>query len=176
MASITLVINSPKDTSTLVKSGQKREDLKRVANLINGIAAGKLPGKVVASVSSSDAVAASATITCASVLAADTVTIAGIVLTASATPSGIAQFDQSGSDSADAASLAAIINAHTTLGLYVQASASSNVVTVTCSVPGKIGNLVTLVSSNGTRLAVTGSGFLANGAGGAGSAPITMRG
>lgn len=118
-------------------------------------------------------VAASATATCASVAADDTITIAGVVLTAKASPSGEAQFSQAGSDTAAAASLVSKINAHSVLSKLVVASSAIGVVTVTCLTKGIIGNYLTFVSSDGTRLAVTGSGVLAGGTGGINAAAVT---
>jgi hypothetical protein len=70
-----------------------------------------------------------------------------------------------------AADIVRCINASTTAALssiVVASSPGTAVVTVTAGpqVPGIAGNMVTLVSSNGTRLAVTGSGKLASGANG----------
>lgn len=118
-------------------------------------------------------VAASATATCASVSVDDTITIAGVVLTAKASPANEAQFSQAGSNTADGASLASVINAHSVLSKIVVASADTGVVTITCLTKGIIGNYLTLVSSNGTRLAVTGSGFLAGGTGGINASAVT---
>lgn len=77
-----------------------------------------------------------------------------------------AQFDFTGSNTETAVALAAAINACTTTGLSgaVTASSSAAVVTVTAIQPGKMGNAIAFISSNGTRLAVTGSGRLASGA------------
>ena len=120
-------------------------------------------------------VAASATVTCATVAADDTVTIAGVVLTAKASPANENQFSQAGTDNADAVSLAAKINAHSVLSKIVSASAhaTTGVVTITCLTKGIIGNYLTLVSSSGSTLAVTGSGFLAGGTGGINAAAVT---
>ena len=121
-------------------------------------------------ISNSALVAASGTVTCASVLAADTVTINGVAFTAvNGTPSGN-QFDMSGTNAQTATSLAAAIAASSTalVQCCVTASASSAVVTVTSLVKGLIGNTQTLASSNGTRLAVSGA-RLAGGTGGQGS-------
>lgn len=75
-------------------------------------------------------------------------------------------FDFAGSNALTGDALAAAINASTTAAVQ-QVTASSNgagVVTVTSKMGGVAGNTITFVSSNGTRLAVTGSGFLASGA------------
>lgn len=75
-------------------------------------------------------------------------------------------FDWAATDALTGDALAAAINASTTAAVQ-QVTASSNgagVVTVTSKMGGVAGNTITFVSSNGTRLAVTGSGFLASGA------------
>lgn len=101
------------------------------------------------------AVQASGTVTCASVLAADTVTVAGVVLTAVNGSPAADQFDMSGNDTADAASLASAINANATLAAIVSATSALGVVTITALNGGVAGNQFTLASSNGTRLAVS---------------------
>lgn len=101
-----------------------------------------------------DGVAATGTVTCASVSAADTVTVGNIVFTAvSGTPSGN-QFKRGVSDTADGLSLATAINANTTLSQYVSAANATGAVTVTYLTTGVVGNALQLSSSNNTRLAV----------------------
>lgn len=101
-------------------------------------------------------VTATGTITFSSVVATDTVTIAGTVFTGSDTPSTSVQFLTGSTDTASAASLAAKINAHTTVGKYVSATSSGAVVTISCIVPGLIGNLITLaISAHGSRSGAT---------------------
>lgn len=112
---------------------------------------------------------AAATVTCASVAAADTVTVGGVVFTAIAngsTPSSYKQFSVGASDNACATNLAAAINAQQkspAVNRTVTAVAATNVVTITADAEGTGGNAITLVTSNGTRLAATGSGNLAGG-------------
>lgn len=112
-------------------------------------------------------VKASASITFASCANNDTITIGGIVITAkTAGPTGD-QFLCGVSDTADAAAAAALINSTTTAGLsgVITASSVGAVLTLTASVAGKIGNAVTVATSNGTRLAITGGATrLASGA------------
>lgn len=79
-------------------------------------------------------------------------------------------FDFAGSNATTGAAIAAAILASTTAAIQsttATANASTGVVTVTAKVAGVAGNAVAFVSSNGTRLAVTGSGFLASGSAGA---------
>tara|TARA_R110002167_G_scaffold331706_1_gene538375 strand:+ start:18998 stop:19882 length:885 start_codon:yes stop_codon:yes gene_type:complete len=110
--------------------------------------------------------AATATATCASVLAADTVTVNGLLYTAvSGARANDTEFSIDTSDTACALDLAAAITADTRTGTLndVTAVSAIGVVTMTTSVAGTAGNATTLVSSNGTRLAVTGSGFFTGG-------------
>jgi hypothetical protein len=104
------------------------------------------------------------------------ITLAGTAVTLAASGATLANgavvannaFDWAGTNETTAAALAYAINNSTTAAIQ-QASATVNgaVVTVTSKVGGLAGNTITFVSNNGTRLAVTGSGFLANGAAGA---------
>ena len=137
--------------------GDARQAALALSKHLDAMANGARRGTILAHTAAADAAAASAVITCAAVDADDTVTIADIVLTAKASPSGEAQFDQSGSNTADGASLASVINAHSVLGRLLTASNASGAVTITCKVKGQIGNLITVATSNGTRLAITGS-------------------
>jgi hypothetical protein len=79
------------------------------------------------------------------------------------------QFDFAGSNVTTGASIADAINNSTTAAVQratASANTSTGVVTVTAKVAGPAGNAITFTSSNGTRLAVTGSGFLASGTAG----------
>lgn len=114
-----------------------------------------------------EAVAASATVTAASVDAADTVTVNGVVFTAvsDSTPAAN-QFDMSGTDDETAASLANAINiTASALAQLVTAVAVDDVVTISAKQPGLVGNAYTLVTSNNSRLAnsVVATGRLAGG-------------
>jgi hypothetical protein len=111
---------------------------------------------------------ASATVTCATALADQTVTINGQVFTAvaGAATLGDATFSIDTGNTQTATSLAAQVNAYAggkVAGL-VAAKSSSAVVTLYAVTQGTAGNSLTLVSSDGGTLAVTGSGTLANGA------------
>lgn len=97
------------------------------------------------------------TVTLASSTAGDTVTVNGTPFTAvSGTPVG-PQFDISGNDTADAASLAAAINANGQLSSTITATSAAAVVTLRAVASGTGGNAYTLASSNNTRLAVSGT-------------------
>jgi hypothetical protein len=75
------------------------------------------------------------------------------------------KFDFGSTNALVAASLARAINASSSAAIQkVSASVSDAVVTLTSVVPGVAGNAITLTSASGTTLAVTGSGYLADGA------------
>lgn len=173
MASLTLVIKTNKDTSEMTLAGQPQMNMQRICNLLNGLKAGALRGEVVISTSSADPVAASGTLTLTSAVATDKVTIGAVDLTASSTPANENEWEIDGADdAADAAALAACINAHSVLSKVVSAESSSNVVTITALIPGVMGNQIPLSSADSTIVAS--ASFLASGAGGAGSAPLTV--
>lgn len=149
-------------------SGDKRLTLRNIINLFTALITGQRAGGGNASVVvEAAAVAASASITFASVANNDTLTIGGNVFTAKTSgPSGD-QFLVGVSNTADAAAAAAVINASATAGVdgAVTATAALGVLTITSQVAGKVGNAVSIATSNGTRLAITGSASrLASGA------------
>jgi len=110
---------------------------------------------------------ATGTVTCASALAGDTVTVNGLLYTGVAgARSDNTEFSIDTSDAATGIDLNAAVTADVRSGTSGDISAADNgagVVTFTTDVAGTAGNAITLVSSNGTRLAVTGSGFLTGG-------------
>lgn len=105
---------------------------------------------------------ATGTVTLATALAADTVTINDLVYTAVAgVKANNTEFSIDGTDTVDAADLADSINNDTRQGTLADVTATSAVavVTLTSTAIGTRGNAVTLVSSNGSRLAVSGATF-----------------
>ena len=109
---------------------------------------------------------ATGTVTMAAAAAADTVTVGGQVFTAvnGAVVAGQATFDVSGGNNPAAASLAAQVNAFggsLVSGIF-KARASAAVCTFYAVEQGTGGNALTLASSTGVRLAVSGATF-ANG-------------
>lgn len=114
------------------------------------------------------ATAASATITFATALAGDTVTVNGLVYTAVAgAKADNTEFSIDTSDDAAGIDLQDSIENDTRDGAEdIVATENTGVVTITAEIliqSPTDGNAITLVSSNGTRLAVTGSGTLAGG-------------
>lgn len=117
---------------------------------------------IVANTNVAAGVFATGTVTLASVLAADTVTINGLVYTAVAgAKANNTEFSIDGTDTVDAADLVDSITNDTRQGTLADVSATNaaGVVTLTSTAIGTRGNAVTLVSSNGTRLAVSGATF-----------------
>jgi hypothetical protein len=181
MPSVQITLTTRKDPTNMVKpSGQGREDVKRVLNELNGIQAGKLPGVIQVSASATDAATASGTFTLVSVVATDAVTIGKTTFTFTSTPTSntatAVDVEVDGADdTADAAALAAAINANA-LGVapYVYATSALGVVTLTSRVPGVIGNLINISSADAT---ITASAtYLSGGTGGSGTlgAPVTL--
>jgi len=154
MSSLGIIINTDVPSSDLVQSRGTREQCSVLSDYFLRLASGISSGSVELFDSTSDAVAASGTITCANVSADDTVTIGSVTLTAKASPSGENQFSQAGTDTADAASLVSKINAHSVLSKIVSASSDAGEVTITALQKGLVGNHIALASSNGTRLDV----------------------
>ncbi len=171
MSTLTIQIKTNKDYTDYKRANDDSGNARRIHALVKGITNGAIKATVDVSGSSTDPVAASGTLTLASVAADETAVIGGVTFTAKASPSGEAQFDQSGDDTADAASLAAKINAHSTLSKVVSASSALGVVTITALQKGIIGNFITIVGDTGiTASAAT----LANGTGGAQDAAETI--
>jgi phage tail sheath gpL-like len=109
-----------------------------------------------------NALKATGTVTCASVDAGDTVTIDGRVYTAianGATPANSAEFSVSTTNTLCAANLVAAIIASekNDTTSKVTASNAAGVVTITARAEGTGGNAITLTSSDGTDLAVSGA-------------------
>lgn len=147
------------DITPLVPVGASAPELyiRAIINLIQKI----LTGAAWASIRVvQNAVAAINAVTFSSVVATNTVTVCGTVFTGSDTPSGAVQFETGVSDASSAASLAAKINAHTTVSKLVTAAQDATTaakVNLTCNTPGLVGNFLTLaISANGS---VTGATF-----------------
>lgn len=95
-------------------------------------------------------VAASGVLTGSTVVEDDTVIIGGITFTGKDSPSGELQFQTGGTDAAAMTSLAAKINAHSTLAAIVSAELTDTAeVTVTSKLPGTEGNFIELAATGG---------------------------
>jgi hypothetical protein len=137
---------------------KKNKSIAALVNHIQAVGAGVKAGPIDVKQNGGDGVAASAVVTCAAVAAADTITINGVVFTAVAGAPAGNQFDQSGTDTADAASLVNAINtsASALVNQHVTASNVAGVVTITAKNKGAVGNAITIATSTGVRLAITG--------------------
>lgn len=162
MAYTTIVVLEHTDKIDGIASGQKQQSIQNVANFLQAALAGAKRG-VELDIHANDGealVAASGTVTCAAADAADTVTINGVVFTgAAAEDVDAAEFNVAGTDDEAATSLAACINGsdEALIAGIVSASAEGPVVTVTAVQKGHTGNTITLASSDGTDLAVSGA-------------------
>ena len=173
MATINLSVTTNKPYTEYAKAGQGSTNLVRLINLISGLASGALVGAVKVSGSTADPVQASATATLVS-CATDTITVGKTTFTGTGSPTTSLHFETDGTDTADAAALAAAINAHTDTSKIVYATSSANVVTITAHQPGLLGNHIVL-SETGSTITCTGSGYLIGGTGGSSAAPVSVR-
>ena len=173
MGTLNLCIKTSKDTSSFKQASQDQENLNRIINLISGVAIGAVQATIDVQSSSDNPVAASGTLTLTSAIATDAVTIGKTTLTASSTPANENQWEIDGaSDTLDAASLAAAINAHSALSLIVTATSAAEVVTITAKQKGVLGNYIALSSADATIVAS--ATYLASGAGGSTNAAVSI--
>lgn len=174
-SSIVVTIKSERVQADLARlltsdqSGGRRGGILRLARFVHSFATGLQRGVVTIQTASAAPVSASVTATLVSVPVDDTIILAGVTLTAKASPANENQFSQAGTDTQDAASLAAVINAHSVLSLILSATSALGVVTVSAKQAGLIGNQVA-VSRTGTAITLS-SAKLAGGTGGATSVP-----
>jgi hypothetical protein len=95
---------------------------------------------------------ASGTITFSSLANNDTITVNGTVFTAKTSgASGAVQFNLGANDTAAAANAVAALNANTAINSTLFGQSTGAVITLTCRVPGVIGNLCTIaISAHGS--------------------------
>ena len=173
MATLNIQILTNKPYTEFAKADQRPENLYKLINLLSGMASGALDqGNVYVSGSTVSPVAASGTITLAS-CATDTVTVGKTTFTGTGSPTTSLHFETDGDDTADAAALAAAINAHTDTSKIVYATSSGAVVTVTAHDKGLLGNHIALAET-GSTITVSGA-YLSGGTGGASAAPVTIK-
>ncbi len=159
-----MVMSLPTSTATLngwlrLSASSGRFSIERIASYLSAIAGGAFSGSIKCA---TGAVSATGTVTFSSIVATDTVTIGATVFTGSDTSTGTSQFRTGGTDTTAATSLAAVINLNTTTNKLVTATSSLGVVTITCQVPGLLGNFFPIaISAHGS---VSGSGKLTSGA------------
>jgi phage tail sheath gpL-like len=173
MATLVLTVKTSKDPSVFKQASQDRENLNRLINLLSGVNIGAVQATVDVQSSSSDPVAASASvaITHANVTNADTVTICNTVITAATSGNGTTSWTIGANATADATAMANCINANTTLSKIVVASASSGTVTITALQKGVVGNGLALTTSDATAFGLT---AFASGAGGATDTAVSI--
>lgn len=178
MSSLVITVKSNRSQTTLndrlrIAANRAPDAVASLSAFLHGCAGGFESAAVSVQTGSADpAFAAQAlTVVFASLNAADTVTIGGVVLTCTASAPAASQFQKLTDATVTAANLAAAINAQASLSQMVSATSSGAVVTVSCDVPGIIGNLVAVASSAGG--VTLGGSTLVGGAGGANNAPIT---
>lgn len=174
MSSLVLTIKTARaDVADFaVDSSCDIEGLQGLRNLLDAASSSHEPLTCDLQYSTVDPVAASGTLTVVSAIATDSVTIGTITLTATSNPTTDLHWEIDGaSDTLDAASLAAAVNANPTLSKVVVATSTTNVVTITALQKGLVGNQIPVSAAGGT---ITASGsFLASGTGGATSAAKT---
>lgn len=174
MSTLSLIIKTTKNPNDFKASSSPLKNLNNIENLILGMKAGSQLGSIAIFGASADPAYSTATITLATAVAGNSVTIGQTVFTASASPSSntatAVDWLVTGSDTVAAAALAAAINANT-LGVapYISATSALGVVTITCRVPGVIGNNITL-SKSGAPITLSAS-FMTGGAGGPAGTP-----
>lgn len=146
-----LVVNTNKNnlvSSLDTQGGPSAWYLRKLSSLFQAFSLGAWASNTVLV---NNVVTSSGTVTFSSIVENDTVTIGKTVFTGKDSPSTSVQFLTGTTDTASAASLASKINAHTQAGKIVSASASGAVITLTCLVPGLIGNEIALaISAHGS--------------------------
>jgi phage tail sheath gpL-like len=154
-------------------TSKPKEEAVALRQLFTDLASGVRSGSVDVATSSTAPVAASGSIavTYANADADDTVTIGGVVLTAKTSgANGTTQFALDTDSATTAASLAACINANTTLSKHLTASAATGTVTVTAKQKGSFGNLIVMSTSDSDGFVLT---QLTGGTGGAEETPVS---
>lgn len=174
MASLVITCKTARTSvSELVRGASSdTEGVMELAQLLKRAATGVEGLEVDVQYSSVDPVAASGTLTLVSAVATDAITIGTVTMTATSTPTLATHWEIDGADDdADAASLAAAINANTTLNKIVVATVAANVVTITALQKGLVGNFIPMTSADAT-ITASGTGFLEGGTGGAANAAV----
>lgn len=169
-SSLVLTIQSEKTQAQLqdmlqLSATKDREVAGALSGLFNSMACKMHRGTIDVQTGSAAPVAASGTLTLVSAIATDAITIGTTTFTATSTPTLSTDWEIDGaSDTLDAASLAAAINAHTTVNQIVTASSAAGVVTITAKQKGVVGNFIPLSSADATITAS--AAFLTGGTGG----------
>lgn len=162
MSTLNLAIQTGRSTAQLGLSFETAADkhalAQRISNYVTSLQTGTeraggagLPPSIAISIKE-NAVRASATLTCATVVDTDTVVINGVTFTAVSSAPGANEFVRAVSNTTTATNLAAAINASVTalVSGYVTATSALAVVTVFSTNYGIFGNQVTLTTAGGT--------------------------
>ena len=181
MSTVNIQIRTPKSYTSFNKSGQGKENLVRLINLLSGAASGAHVGEVYISGSTSSTLVApysTATLTYGSLANnTDTVVMFGVTLTCvtgtpAASDATTGQFKKQTNATVSAVNLVTTINAHPTLLKYVYATSALGVVTITLHQKGTVGNFIKDNTSAGTGIAWA---QWTGGVGGAELAPVQVR-
>lgn len=162
MGVLTLVITTARSSQSLTnvfeRVGPNHSVAQACSDFINSVQTGTelaqgtgQPPSIAISVQG-NAVRASATLTCVSVIQGDTVVINGVTFTAKDATTTANEFVRAVSNTTTATNLAASINASVTalVAGYVTATSALGVVTVYSTNYGLQGNMVTLTTTGGT--------------------------
>jgi phage tail sheath gpL-like len=167
MALHTIVIDTPDltgqqfiDDTYQISTTGAREAFTDLGQFLQAVSGGVRAAQIVIRPGT---VAASGTLTFTGApTAAQTCVIAGQTITARASGAVANEFNIGGTPTASATALAAAINASTALSGRVTATSALGVVTITCAIPGQIGNGLPL--STGMTNTTVSAAFLASGA------------
>lgn len=159
MASSIVLTIKTEDTQSDVNTKLRLDTIKdkegaiELKKYIKNMSSGIVRGIIDVQTGSAAPVAASGTITLASFADDDTLTIGGVTITGKSSPTTEDHFEIDGNDTADAAALAACINAHSTLSQVLTASSNAAIVTITLKQKGVIGNFFVIAASAHATLA-----------------------
>lgn len=139
-----------KDRYVPPSSDDLRGTVRGVQALLDAIGSGSVNGAVFTRLMNNGGTKAAGTIACTRANAAtDTVTIEGVTLTEGT------DFLRGADDNACATNLTACIEAHNILKRIVDATASTNTVTVTFKIPAVAGNALAMTTNDATAFAIT---------------------
>jgi phage tail sheath gpL-like len=173
MAKTLLVITHEESSLTLrqlldFNANDRKPNLQRLIGFFDGVRVGAR-GNITVDARMGET-AATATITSTgAATATETFVLNGVTFTAVASGPSANEFVVSATVATQAANIAAAINESTSAGvLNVTATSSAGVVTLTCDIPGTIGNAMTL-SETLTNVTISGANF----SGGASDSDVT---
>lgn len=170
-SSLKVTVNSDESQAFMqqlfqLDTNKSREAALALSRYFKDVASGRMRASFDVQTGGAAPVRASATWTLASVVATDACTVGGVTFTFTSSPSAETDVEVDGADdTADAAALAAAVNAHSTISKQVSATSALGVVTIEAREAGVMGNLIAISDADSTI--TTSSAYLANGAGGA---------